>query len=80
VHQRPRIKITIGSRIIIGRQIIIEEDIIINIIKIIIVQITIAQIKIKREPDETVNQPANKVSRLHSINENHFLGRTPTGE
>jgi len=38
--------ITIGSQIIIGRQIIIEVDIIIISIKIIIVQITIAQIKI----------------------------------
>jgi len=61
--------ITIGSPIIIGRQIIIEVDIIIIIIKIIIVQ-----------PDGTVNQPANKVTRLNNINEDHFLDQTPTGE
>jgi len=34
----------------------------------------------KREQDETVNQPANKVTRLNNINEDHFLDHTPTGE
>jgi len=28
----------------------------------------------------TVNQPANKVTRLYNINEDHFLDQTPTGE
>jgi len=34
----------------------------------------------KREPEGTVNQPANKVTRLNNINEDHFLDQTPTGE
>jgi len=34
----------------------------------------------KREPDGTVNQPANKVTRLNNINEDQFLDQTPTGE
>jgi len=32
----------------------------------------------KREPDGTVNQPANKVTRLNNINEDNFLDQTPT--
>jgi len=34
----------------------------------------------KREPDGTVNQPANKVTILNNINEDNFLDQTPTGE
>jgi len=34
----------------------------------------------KREPDGTVNQPVNKVTRLNNINEENFLDQTPTGE
>jgi len=33
-----------------------------------------------REPEGTVNQPANKVSRLNNINEDHLLDQTPKGE
>jgi len=34
----------------------------------------------KRDPEGTVNQPANKVTRLNNIDEDHFLDQTPTGE
>ncbi len=34
----------------------------------------------KREPEVSSNQPANKVTRLNNINEDHFLDQTPTEE
>jgi len=72
--------------LIFGKQIQVEEDIIIIIIKTIIVQTTKSTNRTreqtqaqKREPEGTVNQPANKVTRLNNINEDHFLVKTSQG-